>query len=379
MRCRLLLGFLALAASAEDLPLGRITDSVKCAADPSESYALYVPSNYSPNRTWSVIFALDPAARGRVPVERYQAAAEKYGYIVAGSNTSRNGSMSASLVAVQAMVVDVSKRYAVESKRVYLTGLSGGARVAMQVALMSGNQIAGVIASSAGFPSGDPRKSVPFAIFGTAGTEDFNYLEMRQLDAAVTSPHRLAIFEGGHAWPPSETAVEAVEWMEMQAMKAGRRTRDESLSDAIFARRRQHAEAQSNDLSLCLALESLAADFEGLRDVTAFAARAAELRRQKNVIDAMKKDRAEAQREERMLTELVELEYGLAEPASRANSLSQLRGRLANLAKQSNTAEDSPDRRMARRILRGTFARSRDLMNDPEYQKLFADMRTRLN
>jgi hypothetical protein len=204
-------------------------------------------------------------------------------------------------------------------------------------------------------------------------------MEMRVLDGAVTSPHRLAIFDGGHAWPPSETAVEAVEWMEMQAMKTGRRPRDDSLIDATFSKRRQQAESQTSDLSLCLALEALAADFDGLRDVTTFASRAAELRRQKNVKDALKKDRAEEQREDRMFTELLELEYGLAEPASRANSLSQLRGRLANLAKQSNAAEDSPDRRMARRVLRGTFARSRELINDPEYQKLLGDMRARLN
>lgn len=375
----MLLGLLALTVSAQDLPLGQITAEVKCSADPSQSYALYVPSNYSPNRTWSVIFALDPGARGRVPVERFQAAADKYGYIVAGSNTSRNGSMTASLAAVQAMVMDVSKRFAVESKRVYLTGLSGGARVAMQVALMSGSQIAGVIASSAGFPSGEPRKSVPFAIFATAGTEDFNYLEMRLLDSAVISPHRLAIFEGGHAWPPSQTAAEAVEWMEIQAMKTGRRARDEALIDAIFAHRRQQAESQSNDLSLCLSLESLAADFEGLRDVTAFAARAAELRRQKSVKDALKNDRAEEQREDRIVTEFLELELGLADPATRSNNLSQLRSRLASLAKQSNVAEDSTGRRMARRILRGTFARSRELMNDAEYQKLLGEMRSRLN
>jgi len=379
MRCRLLFGFLALAACGDDLPPGRIVDAVKCATDPSQSYALFVPSNYSPNRNWSVIFALDPAARGRVPVERYQAAAEKYGYIVAGSNTSRNGSMAASLAAVQAMVEDVSKRFAVDSKRVYLTGLSGGARVAMQVAMMSGSQIAGVIASSAGFPNGESRKSVPFAIFTTAGIEDFNYLEMRVLDGAVTSPHRLAIFEGGHAWPPSETAVEAVEWMEVQAMKTGRRTRDEALINAIFMRRRQQAEAQSSGLSLCVALEALAADFDGLRDGTAFAARAAELRRQKSIKDALKKDRAEEQREDRMVTELLDLELGLADPATRSNNLAQLRGRLASLTKQSNAAEDSADRRMARRVLRGTFARSRELMNDAEYQKLLGDMRARLN
>src|SRR5689334_804285 len=80
------------AMAAADLPTGRIIDSVTCAAEPSQSYALFVPANYTASRAWPVIFAFDPGGRGRNPVERYQAAAEQYGFIVAGSNNSRNGS-----------------------------------------------------------------------------------------------------------------------------------------------------------------------------------------------------------------------------------------------------------------------------------------------
>src|SRR2546427_358384 len=79
------------AILAQDLPRGQIVDEVKCAADPSQSYALYLPSNYSPDRAWSLLVGFHPAARGRAIAETYQAAAEKYGYVVAGSNSSRNG------------------------------------------------------------------------------------------------------------------------------------------------------------------------------------------------------------------------------------------------------------------------------------------------
>ena len=69
---------------------GRLIEDLKCAADPSQGYALYLPSNYSPERAWSLILAFDPRDRGSAPVERFQAAAETYGYIVAGSNNSRS-------------------------------------------------------------------------------------------------------------------------------------------------------------------------------------------------------------------------------------------------------------------------------------------------
>src|SRR5581483_6306591 len=182
---------------AQELPKGTILDDVTCVADSRESYALYVPSTYSPERSWNLLMAFHPSARGRALVELYRTAAEQYGYIVAGSNTSRNGPWAVSLKAVQAMSDDLGRRFAIDARRVYLTGMSGGARVALQVALGS-KAVAGVIASSAGFPDSQPRQTVPFPLFATAGTEDFNYLEMRRLDRRLTSPHRLVIFSGGH-------------------------------------------------------------------------------------------------------------------------------------------------------------------------------------
>src|ERR1044072_5550567 len=207
-------------AEAQDLPRGQTIDEVKCAGDPTQSYALYLPSSYSPERTWSLLLGFHPAARGRAIVETYRAAAEQYGFIVAASNNSRNGPWQVSGASAQAMSTDLGQRFAVDEKRFYLTGLSGGARVALQFALAN-TVMAGVIASSAGYPDSQPRKTLPFVIFSTAGTEDFNCIEMRLLDRALTTPHRLAVFEGGHTLPPATAALDAIEWLELQAMKSG--------------------------------------------------------------------------------------------------------------------------------------------------------------
>src|SRR5579871_1171926 len=147
---------LAAAACAQDLPRGKIIDDVKCAADASQSYTLYLPFNYSADRTWAVIFAFDAGGRGRRGVERLQAAAEKYGYIVAGSNNSRNGPWQVSMTAAQTMTRDVVKRFSIDPHRMYTAGQSGGARVAMKVAIDTG-QISGVIASSAVYPDDETR------------------------------------------------------------------------------------------------------------------------------------------------------------------------------------------------------------------------------
>ena len=52
--------FLAMAASplvceTAALPAGKVIENVVCEKDSSESYALYLPSNYTPARPWPVI------------------------------------------------------------------------------------------------------------------------------------------------------------------------------------------------------------------------------------------------------------------------------------------------------------------------------------
>ena len=135
----------ASSAAAQDLQRGTIVDPVQCADDPAQTYALYLPSTYSPGRTWSLLLAFHPAARGRLMAEKYRAAAEQYGYIIAASNNARNGPHAISAAAAQAMGTDVSRRFAIDPQRIYLTGMSGGARVALGIALANPS-IAGVVA-----------------------------------------------------------------------------------------------------------------------------------------------------------------------------------------------------------------------------------------
>src|SRR3974390_2928293 len=124
---------------------GQVIADVKCANDATQSYALYLPTAYTAARAWPVIFPFDPAGRGQNGVDRYQAAAEQYGFIVAGSNNSRNGMPSGK--AIESMSGDVIARFHIDPKRIYTAGMSGGSRVAMSVALSS-TKVAGVIASS---------------------------------------------------------------------------------------------------------------------------------------------------------------------------------------------------------------------------------------
>ena len=360
----------ALEPRAQELRRGVIVDDVKCEGDPMQSYALYVPSAYSHDKLWSLLIAFHPGARGRLMVEKYQAAAEQYGYIVAGSNTSRNGPWSISAAAVQAMSADLGRRFAIDAQRIYLTGMSGGARVAMQVALGKSNNIAGVIASSAGYPDSQPRSSVPFAVFGTTGSEDFNYIEMRLLDRKLTSPHYLAVFNGGHTLPPDAVAIEAIEWMELQAMKSGRRTRDAALVERLFEKR-QRAIAETTDAAeLVHRLDALVADFKSLRDVTAETNRATDLARQPDVKKALARERGTDDAEARLIGDIFDLEAALGDDSRHLAALSGLRDRLKKLSEKAAAADDTPERSQARRVLRAITSGASERVQDREYRAL---------
>jgi poly(3-hydroxybutyrate) depolymerase len=359
---------------AQEVPLGTIVDEVKCAADATQTYALYVPSTYSADRPWNLLIAFHPGARGRLMVEKYVAAAEQYGYIVAGSNTSRNGSWSVSAAAVRAMSADLGRRFAIDAERIYLTGLSGGARVAMQVALGK-NGIAGVIASSAGYPDSQPRADVPFAVFGTAGTEDFNYIEMRLLDRKLTSPHYLAVFNGGHTLPPDAVALEAIEWMELQAMKSGRRTRDDALVDRLFEKRQRRIAGSTHAADTVHLLDALVSDFKGLRDVSADSARTRDLSKQPDVKKALARERADDDAEARMLGDIFDLEAGLSDESRHDAALMRLRDRLSKWARTANAAEESPERNQARRMLRAITTGAAERVQDRGYRTLLEQYR----
>jgi len=362
----------AAIALLADLPTGQIVDTVTCAADPTQSYALFLPRAYTADRAFPVILAFDPGGRGRTPVERYQAAADQYGFIVAGSNNSRNNSPEIGR-AVAAMSADVLSRFRVDERRLYVAGMSGGARVAFSVALGSPDHVAGVIASSAGYPDDKPRKTLPFPVFATAGTEDFNHLELRRLDRALTSPHRLAVFEGGHVWLSSDLAIEAVEWMELQAMKSGLKPRDDNEIDRILAKRVAAAGQPRNDLGRYLSLRAMVEDFEGLKDVKAFAAESAALARDKSIRAALKKGDDEDDREERMLIEVWKLEGQLASSDDRPVLLADLRRRWQSVSDAAKKPEESSERRLARRVLSGLNANLRS--TDPDYLRIIAEYR----
>jgi predicted esterase len=377
------------STKSEDPAPGRIIERVICKNNSEQTYALYLPSSYSDARRWPLIAAFDPGARGNVPVEHFMEAAERYGFIVCGSNNSHNGPMPPTGEAAKAMLGDVVARFSIDDKRVYLTGFSGGARAATTLAMFFNGQIAGVIGCGAGFAEGlNVNSSLPFIYYGTVGTDDFNYPEMKQLDRTLEQArivHHVEVFEGGHEWASSETCVSAIEWIELQAMKSGRRARDNSFVDRLFATAQSRAiayESSGRTFEAYQEYAAMSASFNGLKDISEAEAKSASLRDSKAVKQALARDRDQETEQRRRVNEIFGLRANAQkwsrDPPTQKPFLLDLKQILSDLKRKSEAKNNSPERSLARRVLHqytaASFEQSMILIQTKKYDLAAANL-----
>lgn len=358
----------AAAPPAAELPVGKIVERVLCTADPSQSYSLYLPTNYSKERTWPILYCFEPVARGLLPTEFYREAAERFGWIVVTSWNSQNGSLRLSLDAGSAMWRDTHERLRIDDRRVYTSGFSGGARVATLIAMSCGGCISGVIGCGAGFPQAvDPLdkqtpENLKFAYFATIGMEDYNFYELLELEPALVQKqvtHRIARFDGAHEWAPTSLLAEAVAWMEIEAIRAGTRPADAAFVDAIYAeglaKARAH-ESAGRVYDAWMQFSSLQRQFTGLRDVTDAVTGVKALAGDRRVRDAAKNDREEVKQQNRLATEAATWARAREDRDIRVEAIAEFRRRINDLRTKSRAATDSAERRVSRRTINLLYA-----------------------
>jgi predicted esterase len=291
----LALGHAGFAAGA--FPAGRLVEGVRCLRDPSQTYTLYLPRAYAADKRWPLLLVFDPRGRSVLAAELFRPAAEEHGWIVMSSDDTRSdGPMGPNVKAVNAMFPDAVSRFSSDPHRLYAAGFSGGAMLAWTVAYQTG-KLAGVIAAS-GRPIPDVlEKNLGWAGFGTAGTTDFNYSEMRAADALLARagvPHRLEFFDGPHSWMPEPLARQAIEWMELVAMREGKREKDDALIGRLWEKdvgAARGLESSGDPLAAMRRWEAIASTFDGLHDTAGARAAAEALRSSPAVARALEEEK----------------------------------------------------------------------------------------
>jgi predicted esterase len=308
--------------------------------DQGQRYAVYLPSRYTPERRWPLLLLMDPRGRALVPLALVQESAERLGYVVLSSyNTRSDVAVDPNRDALNAMLADAQRDFSLDERRFYLVGFSGTARAAWDFGAELAGHVAGVIGVGAGLPGGARTLPVPaagpsFAFFGGAGTTDYNYDEVQRLDGVLDQlrwPHRIVEYPGPHSWPEARVMAQALEWMDLQAMRAGLAPVDTMRVDSLFeaeARAARALEAGGHPLDALLRFRSIANDFAGLHETAAAVADTLRLRRTAEVRAERKRRQRIEERQfataRKMAVYFAELRRGTRKPESLARALKYL-------------------------------------------------------
>jgi predicted esterase len=344
------------------LQTGVVITKVVSVTKPDQSYALYLPTHYAPEKRWPIIYAFDPAARGSMPVELMKDAAERYGYIVVGSNNSRNGDWKPQAEAVQAILQDTHLRLAIDERRIYFAGFSGGARLAASIAQRC-KCGAGVLLNGAGFsPSSPPLADGGFALFAAVGTFDFNYSEVVTLDGkldALRYVHMLRRFDGPHQWAPESVIDEALAWFRLVAMKDGREERDSAfvkLQASEAEKRAKTFQLAGDPYGSWKEYRQAAETFDGLGEAPAFRERAVALEKEKAVRDGAKREQQEFEEQSRLTSDISqELAALRQDSGNHAEMRNQVAQQIFDLRSRTEHEKHPEKLRVLRRALAGIF------------------------
>jgi predicted esterase len=353
------------------LQTGVILPKVVALANPEQSYALYLPSAYSPEKRWPIVYAFDPGARGSFPVELMKEAAERYGYILAGSNNSRNGSWKVEAEAAEAIVKDTHARLSIDDRRVYFAGFSGGARVAAQIAQVC-NCAAGVLLNGAGFhPLPFTSKDAQFIVFAAVGSYDFNYPELVRTDEELEKlayAHFLRPFEGPHQWATANVMDEALAWFRLQAMKSGREFRDDSFVAWQAARETDRAHTLDQAGNLYAAWKEYrqgSAMLAGLTDNAPLLARAAALEKEKSVRDGAKREKQEFAEQEDLSRDISAGLFELQQnPPNRPEIRNTVEQQLITLRSRAEHEKHEEKLRVLKRAIAGLLVQAMEMGNE---------------
>ena len=209
------------SSAADTFAAGKVITNVICKYDPTQSYALYIPSKGNLEAS-PVIYFFDPHGDGSLPLNKYKALADTYDFILAGSNNSKNGndfSMAENIW--NNLLDDTRKRLKINDNRIYVCGFSGGAKVATYIAL-NHHHVKGVIANGAGLPEITQAGNFNFTFTAIAGEGDLNMTDLvaitNSLDQTQTR-HRIIFFDGIHEWAPESTMKIAFTGFQLDAMQ----------------------------------------------------------------------------------------------------------------------------------------------------------------
>jgi len=190
-----------------------------CQSNPKHTYQVFVPEVDTSFRQIPLLILIGPHGDGKLAVNGFKEAAQKYQVIIVGSNLIKNNDLNY-ISEIDELVADVRNRYPI-GKILFVGGFSGGARMAIGYAV--DHAISGVIAYGALAPT-KQLAELKCRVFAVTGTDDFNFVEAAQF---VINPQQmpsnvlLETTNATHEWPSKSILQQSLGYMLLSTMPPG--------------------------------------------------------------------------------------------------------------------------------------------------------------
>ena len=219
------------------LAKGAVNDSL-IVNGTEETFALYLPVDFEMTKTWPVLFVMDMKGRAKQSISMFREAAEKEGYILAGSNNTNDTlSLSENVLVANRMLNAVYKMIPVHKERNYVAGVGDGGRFASLLPTFI-KDINGVVTCGASMANVEVLSSKnPFYFIGIVGRGDYNYREVvrtKQVLDRLKFPNLAMIFEGDHQWAPNSEVSRALRIFTLSEMAKGHIEKNDSVISNFY-------------------------------------------------------------------------------------------------------------------------------------------------
>lgn len=260
----LFLLFLSQSLFAQELSLikGAVVDSLPINDSIAESFAMYLPRNYSADKNWPIVFVFDNEGRGINVARLFSSAAEDQGYLlVASNNISKEDSLITNLEIASRLVEKISLNFPIDVNRVYTAGLKEGALVASALPVVY-PKIKGVLVVEDVWLNKDflAKAKNKRTIVGFAGYksdsynnfyESFNLYKILDYDPLIYN------YEDEHKWPSVRLISHGLGSFTLQAMLDGNQPKDAEMINSLFESELETAEIWRRQLNFYKAYELL--------------------------------------------------------------------------------------------------------------------------
>ena len=236
------------AGFSQELTLrkGVVIDSLSINDSIAETYTVYLPTAFAPQKTWPVIFVFDTNGRGGRAAQLFRQAAEEQGYIIAASNNIGEKETLLNNVKIATRLMNtVFNYFPIDNNMIYTAGFAEGARVASVMPTVF-PVVKGVLAIGDAWVNVDYiNNQAKFHFLGLAGYKDpkFNAIgETVEFLKRAKLQSEFYPYDGGGEWPPAEVLSNAIGTLTLGAMTKGYRPRDLAMVEKLYEAELETAE-----------------------------------------------------------------------------------------------------------------------------------------